>query len=295
MNVFLSEKAPHLKPNSIKSYCSALNTLFKNIGYSGQIQDFSSKEFLPAILGHISTHSVKRKKLVLSALLILEKDNNQWKTLIQEAKLLDNQNEEKQELTTNQKNAWLDWEEIITLREQLANSTAHLWTKLNLSNAEYSLLQDYVIASVYTHIAPRRVLDYCCMRNGEPENSKENGIGYSENSKACFFFNVFKTSQTYGQQTIEIPSALWCILRDWMKINKNKWLFTYNDKPFRTDQFSRKLAKIFKKKGFGVNILRHAFVSDKVLDSMPFFDQIKNFSYQLGHSVMETLFYKKHK
>ena len=295
MDAFLSAKAPQLKPNSIKSYASALNTLFKHINYSGQIENFSSKEFIPSIIGFISTYSVKRKKQVLSALLILEKDNQEWKKLIQEAKLLDNKNEEKQELTSNQKNAWMDWEDIVKVRENLANQTAHLWTKLDLSKPEYSLLQDYVIACVYTHIAPRRILDYCCMRNGEPENSKENGIGYGINEKPSFLFNVFKTSKTYGQQTIEIPSALWCILREWMKINKSKWLFTYNSESFRSDQLSRKLAKIFNKKGFGVNILRHAFVSDEVLHTMPFFDQIKKISYQLGHSVMETLFYKKHK
>jgi pterin-4a-carbinolamine dehydratase len=47
------------------------------------------------------------------------------------------------------------------------------------------------------------------------------------------------------------------------------------------------------KPGFGVNMLRHAFVSDVTLKDMPFVDELKAVADQLGHHPKETILYKK--
>jgi integrase len=112
-----------------------------------------------------------------------------------------------------------------------------------------------------------------------------------------FVFNRYKTSKKYGQQKIEIPIELWEILREWIKVSKSEWLFhcsMSNLSALRSDQFTRFISSIFEKPGVGVNILRHAFVSDTVLSQMPFLDELKETAYKLGHSPSETILYKKH-
>lgn len=295
MDLILEARAPHLKPSSVKAYVCSLVFLFNQLQYQGGIHGFNPEDHLLNIIGIANTCNPKRAKQFLSALLVFHPDNESIRTLLKDVGAKDIENDEKQQLTTNQKAAWMDWADIVKVREEYANKCAPLWTKLNLSSKEYSVLQDYILTSVYTHIAPRRLLDFCCMRNGEPENSKENGIARTDDGKAHFVFNVYKTAKHYGQQVVSIPDSLWSILREWMKLARTEWLFDDGEKMFTTSRLNKRLGRIFKRRGFGVNILRHAFVSDEVLKDTPFIKELNEIAHDLGHSKAQTLLYKKHK
>jgi hypothetical protein len=129
----------------------------------------------------------------------------------------------------------------------------------------------------------------------DEEDKKVNFIVH-DNDCQYFVFNQYKTSKTYGCQTILIPNELWKILREWLKVNQSDWLFHVsmnNLNALRPDQMTRRLAQVFNQTRFGVNLLRHAYVSDQILADVPFINELKRHAYELGHSPQETMLYKK--
>jgi len=201
--------------------------------------------------------------------------------------------EEKQELTPAQKRSYLNWKEIIKVRDNLSEQIKPLWSSTNLS--DIIKIQNYVIACVYTMIPPRRLLDYVVMSKYPAVGFSDNGIT-KRDGKLYFVFSHYKTASCYGQQVIDIPMELQTVLSKWMDINPSCNLFFYKsvELRFNVKQFQRQLAMIFGKPGFGVNILRHAFISDQVLANMPYIEDLKTIASQMGHSTQQQILYKKH-
>lgn len=298
MEEYIKNQRPSLKQSSIRTYCSSLRFLFKRINYSGLLENFDTETFLPYILPIVHSLPCKRQINIISALIVSNKGHSELVALLKHCNEKDRIQENKQELTDSQKMAYLDWNSIIATRNELANRVAPYWIKLTLSDEQFNELQDYVIVCLYTYCAPRRSLDYIYMRPHEPCSEYENGIftgeENSEISEPTFIFQKYKTMATYGSQKITIPLPLWSVLREWLKVNPHEWLLTQNGKQMNSVQLTRRLQKIFGRPGFGVNMLRHAYVSEEVLGQSPFLDELKEIAYKLGHSMNETLLYKKH-
>jgi hypothetical protein len=294
-------KKKDISEGSAKTYAASLLALWRKVGLTSPITATGVKKQFSKLVKGLKDMKPKPRKVTASAMLLLlenNKDTDTIKSLITDANKEDNTEEEKQELTPAQKAAWMDWKDILRVRERLEEEAEPLFSKLNLSSAEVQKLQDYVIVCLFTYNPPRRLLDYCWMRNGEPQNKNENGVKRSgkAGSPGTFVFNRYKTAKKYGTQTIAIPAPLWRILREWMTINPCPWLIAdINCKQMTPNGLRKRMSRIFGKPGLGVNILRHAYVSDVVLPDMPFLDKLKKTAEQLGHSPEETLLYKKRK
>lgn len=295
---FIQEKGPHLSRNSIRSYVSALNSFVKQMGIQGHtgtvVELLADHE--SSVLDYIKCLSDSRIKLLCSALLFHSPGHPGLQDCIKEASIRCALQDEKQELTPSQKLAYKSWVDILNIRSELEQKCLPHWVKLNLSSAEYFDLQNYVIASILTYLPPRRCLDYCLMGVDDEDPTIENCLVRTD-GPWFFVFNRFKTCKKYGPQTIEVPEKLQPILREWLKISKSKYLCHISQSNltgFRSDQFTRRIAAIFNQKGFGVNLLRHAYVSDNLLSQMPFLTELRDEAYKLGHSMHETVLYKKH-
>lgn len=295
---FIQEKGPHLSINSIKSYVSALNSFIKQMGIQGLtgtvVELLANHE--SDILNYVKCLSDSRIKLLCSALLFYSPGHIGLQDCIKEASIRCALQDEKQELTTAQKLAYKSWADILEIRSRLEQKCAPHWARLHLSSAEYFDLQNYVIACILTYLPPRRCLDYCLMGIDGEDPTTENCLIRTD-GPWFFVFNRFKTCKKYGTQTIEVPAKLQPIIREWLKISKSKYLCHIsqsNLEGFRPDQFTRRIAAIFNQKGFGVNLLRHAYVSDNLLSQMPFLHELREEAYKLGHSMNETVLYKKH-
>lgn len=279
---------PNLSDGSCKTYASELNHL-------SRADPMFHLGDLSKLIVYFSTLKCKRRKTCISALLLLFPQHELLKKLMDEAGVEDTLNNNRQQLTESQKEAWLSWESIIMRREKLGNLCSPYWTKLNISSLEFQLLQDYVIVCLFTMMPPRRCLDYCFMRNGPPVD--ENGF-IVEDNKPYFIFNKYKTVKAYGSQKFLINEQLWNIIREWSQIQQQRGseylLSAYNGTPFLPSKMTRTLSRIFEVKGFGVNILRHSFVSDTILNGMPFLSDLQQTAEMLGHSPDETVLYKKH-
>jgi integrase len=142
---------------------------------------------------------------------------------------------------------------------------------------------------------PRRALDYCLMTNPIYDTESNNTeVNHIDIESQTFIFNVYKTAKTYEEQRVRINDTLFSILNDWIEIHRKDWLLTRMDGDrFNSDTMTRRLAVIFNKKGFGVNMLRHAYVNDVILQNMPLISDLKDTATSLGHSHKETVLYKK--
>lgn len=299
MEEYIKNCNPKLQSSSIRTYCCNLKTLFKYLSFEDSVENFRVIDHWNNILSFLDTLPCKRKIGILCALISIKQKHSDLSDLLKRLNEEDFHMEKKQEFTPSQKMAYLDWDCIVGTREKLANAVAPFWTKLTLSHKEFDALQDYVICCLYTYLPPRRLLDYVCMRQSEPQADWENGIIQTsddpKNPQPAFVFQKYKTAKTYGRQEIPIPLPLWSILREWIAINPYEWLIVSNGKQMSNVSLTRRLASIFETPGFGVNMLRHAFVSDNVLKESPFFNELENVAYALGHSMNETMLYKKHK
>jgi hypothetical protein len=291
-------KLKELSPSSARTYASVLKSMFTKLDLSGEISESTITKNIKPIITFAKKKPIKQRKQLLSAILLFVQHNeklvNQIKPLMSVAAEQDHEQQEKQQLTDNQKRSWMDWNDIISIRSKLEETVSPLWDKERLSNSEFQLLQDYVIVCLYSYNPPRRAVDYCVMRKGEPRSNKENGIR-RRGQKMSFIFNSYKTSKEYGSQTIQVDSELRDILKKWIALNPCDWLIVGNGcNPMSSSSLSQRLSRIFNKPGFGINILRHAYVSDVALKNMPFLKDLKKTAEELGHSSMETILYKKH-
>jgi hypothetical protein len=264
-------------------------------GHTGSVMELLANHESD-VFNYIKCLSDGRVKLLCSALLFYSPGHTGLQSCIKESSINCALQDEKQELTPAQKLAYKSWADIIKIRSNLEQKCLPHWVKLNLSSAEYFDLQNYVIASILTYIPPRRCLDYCLMGIDDEDPTIENCLVRTD-GPWFFVFNRFKTCKKYGPQTVEVPEKLKPVLREWLKICKSKYLCHISQSNlagFRPDQFSRRIASIFNQKGFGVNLLRHAYVSDNLLSQMPFLHELREEAYKLGHSMNETVLYKKH-
>lgn len=280
-----------LSINSIKTYASVLNSLIKKNDLKVlNLDTLGSKK----VFEYINKLPLKARKVLLSALLLFFKNDDSkaiakqkelWKSMIKKDMEQDNENEEKQELTATQKENWMDWSAILKRRDELEYiPSGNKW-----SRKEINKFQDYLISALYTFNAPRRAQDYASMLmiKGTP---KDNFIDWKARE---FIFNDYKTKKVYNTQKIKIDDQLFSLLKLWKKHNHTGVLLEdTHGQPMTPSKLSSRLGSIFGKTGFGVNILRHAYVSDNLKD-MPFLDKIKDIATDLGHSPSETVLYKK--
>lgn len=291
----LHEKGSKLSMNTIKTYASMLNTMQKGMQFS-IVDDFSIKD-RSKILNYIKQRPLKARKVLASALLLLHGDSQlkamksfveELKSLIHDDMVTDKQQEEKQVLTKNQKPNWLDWKNILEVRDKL---------KVGISSkpspSEVNKFMDYLIASLYTYNPPRRAMDYAIMVMNKPTSNAKDA-NYIDWKNQKFVFNKYKTSKSYATQEIPINDELFKILKTWKMVSRTSpyLLLDTENKPMDSKKLSNRLASIFNKPGFGVNILRHSYVSNELKDT-PFIDKLKEMAEDLGHSSAETLLYKK--
>jgi hypothetical protein len=304
LNTRIKALKPALAMNSVQTYASLLRNLWKQLGFEECISRTSIGKHHQHITDYIESTYIeqpKKAKQLYSAMLVFNEPDlheplecfQTMKNLIHAHNQNDMISEEKQELTSAQKKAYLSWNDIIAVRDRLKTEVEPLWHSDNLNHIKK--VQDYVIACVYTMIPPRRLLDYTIMSKYPPVGLRDNGL-LRKNGKMYFVFSHYKTSACYGQQIIEIPPILEDVLAKWTELNSSPHLFFYKSfaTPFTVKQLQRTLAAIFNKPGFGFNILRHAYVSDQVLPDMPFIDELKSIASQMGHSTQQQVLYKKH-
>ena len=226
----LKTNKPHLSLKSIDNYVSNLRRLGQrafgteydpDTFYDKLYSRKGSKQVLEYLNKNVTNLSTRKTHLASLVSSCPEKSDEQKRACqLYRLNMLNDIEEYTDEMKTQeksgkQKKAWKSWDEVLSIYNEYAKSVQYLWSKAVLTPQEYKRLQQFVLASMYIHIPPRRVQDYQYLR--WTKNDDENYV-----QGKTLVFNKFKTAKNYGEQKVKMPNSLQNILKKWKLKN------TYN-------------------------------------------------------------------
>lgn len=248
-----------LSASSIKTYTSILRSLHGKVFGKDDAMKLSDFKEHERILEFLKNMPANRRKTILSALVVLT-DENAYRTVMNEDVVKYNHEIQKQELSPAQEASWVSQTDIKGVFDELAIHAKMLYAKKTLKPSDLQDIQKYVLMAVSSgiFIPPRRLLDYCCFKIKNINKTEDNYL-----DKNTFVFNHYKTSKTYGQQTIDIPKELRALVVKWIKINPTDWLFfDTNMNCLNAVKMNQRYNLIFGGK-VSTNNLRHSYLTAK--------------------------------
>lgn len=292
----IKENRPKLAPTSVRTYISILKNLSKSLDFEPTRENFISNR--DKIISHLKDIEPKKRKTILASIIVLldnGKENEVVDTfrekMMTDVKQAEDEVKE-QKLTDKQKENWLSWDEIEKIYYDLDKETKGLWKIENLKHSAKMRLQDFVLLSCLMLIPPRRSLDWSDFKIKNIDEDKDNYI-----LKDKLVFNSYKTKKYYGKQTVDIKnSPLKKILNDWIKVQDGDYLFTDTKGNYLSPtKLTFRLYSLFKEKGkkISTSMLRHIFITDKVLPNIPKLTELEKQATDMGHSLSEQMKYKK--
>ena len=266
----------NVRDSTIKIYSRHLNKLSKEIND----KEYSSREFLKSkvkeVKKFISKQTTSTKKNYVASILVALSPNEKKKPLSGYDKvydeyldiLLTEHNKYNEFIKTKEKSVktsdnWLDWNDVLKLQRKYGRdikkkgykqSTKELFNKKDLD-----LIQKYLVISLYTLHAPRR-LEYAdteVLTNTEfnklSEKEKDNGIYLVVVSRNKKFFSFGKhviKSETPDNVRINVDRSLNSILNLWSNFNTNEYLLQDSKgNKMSKNQLSKYLNKVFSPTG----------------------------------------------
>jgi integrase len=194
-----------------------------------------------------------------------------------------NENYKSQTKTEKEKINWISMEEIKEVYNHLKTKVDEMIKNKMIHHNTYI---DFLLVALLSGVIvpPRRSLDYALMKVKNFDEKTEN---YIKNSK--FYFNQYKTSKKYGEQTLAIPKELLGYIKKWTKFQSNEYLlFSSNNKHLSSSQITKHLNRIFGGKNISVDILRHVYLSNYYKD-IPKVKEMENLASSMGHSISTAI------
>jgi integrase len=278
---FVKSKKPSLSQSSITTYSSILKNLYKRVFGSNDI-DMDKFNQTEKVLEFLKDIPPNKRKTILSSLVIIT-DKKAYRDLMLEDVRDYNKEIHKQEKTDEQKESWVNTNQVKDILNELKNNSELIYKKKNISVNDLQEIQSFIIMSLLggLYIPPRRSKDFVDFKI---KNINKESDNFLEKNK--MFFNSYKTAKTYGQQVVDIPLQLKNILNKWIKINPTEYLlFDSNMNQLSSVKLNQRLNKIFGEKKVGVNQLRHTYLTDKYGHTINQKEEINNTMSNMGSSL----------
>ncbi len=301
----------NVRPSTIKIYERHLNKLSNKINNS----DYKSNDFLKTKKKEITKFlneqtSSTRKNYLASILVALspkarKEPEQKFKSTYEDYSntLLDEHSKYTNSLKDNEKNIkesenWLDWEDVQKIRINLGKKIKKMGYKQNdheLKNKkDLEILQQYLVLSLYTLHAPRR-LEYAdtkviSFREFKKLSDKDldNNIYLVVVSRNKKFFSFGKNavkSETADNLKIPLDRGLNSVVNLWLNVTNNTDDYLLKDSrgnKMTKNGLSKFLSKIFKPKKISASMLRKIFLSNQF---QPENDKKKDLAKKMNHSV----------
>jgi hypothetical protein len=288
---YIKDKRPTLSASSITTYNSILRNLYKKVFGAGEIETKKFEE-TDKILAHLKEVPPNKRKTILSALVIITDDKKYRDLMLEDIKEY-NHDIGKQEKSDSQKENWVAGGDIKTLWDNLKRNTDLIYKKSHLTPNDLQQIQSYIIVSLLggVFVPPRRSKDLVDWKIKNVDKSKDNYL-----DKSSIHYNSYKTAKCYGEQVVQIPTALKNIITKWIKVNPTDFLlFDTNMNPLTSVKLNQRLNKLFDGKKVGVNALRHTYLTDKYADTMEQKKKIDKDMTEMGSSANMLTTYVKEK
>ena len=283
----LKKNRPNLSDSSLKTYVSILFNLHKKLNPEGEdIKFFDDDE---KILEHLKEKTPSTRKTVLSALFVLTGKKEYNDLMLQDCRE-SNEHYKEQKKSKKQEEGWMSMDEIQKIYDELLTTVNAMFSKKLLAN--YQSIINFILLGCLgagvSGLPPRRSLDYTEMKiknyNPQTDNYFKNGI---------FYFNIYKTKKTYGQQTLDVKSLapeFYKILKKWVSCNPTDYLlFSSVEKKLEPSQITRMMNNVLGKT-ISVDLLRHIYLTEKYGKIQA---EMKSDSSAMGHSTEEQALYIK--
>ena len=282
----IKSNRPKLSPSSLKTYISILFNIHKAMESKDEKVDWFSDN-VKDILDYVKSKNNQTKKTSLSALFVLTGKQEYREVMMQIMKEV-NTTYQEQKKTKNQSENWMTTDEVNTVYNNLLQkATAMLSTKAVFNDSQF--IQFLLVAFLSGAIMPpRRSMDYgdLKIRNYNPKTDNYYRAGK-------MYFNIYKTSATYGLQTLDVPKPLNAIIKKWIKLNPTDYmLYSTNKQNLSSPQINRILNNAFGK-AVSTNMLRHIYLTN-VYKDIPALTAMDNLALEMGHSTGQAMEYIKH-
>lgn len=286
----LKTNRPNLSNSSVKTYNSTLRNIYKKVYPNDEIIDIDKFNNHKLFLDYLKNVDYNKRKSILSALVVIAKDNEKYREQMLQDATKYNKEQEENKKNEKQELNWINQDEvkkIFYIYQDEANKIFKI--KGDLTMPQLQTIQNYIIICLTAglFIPPRRSLDWVLMKHKNYNTDTDNYY-----NKKKFVFNQYKTAKYYNKQDIEVPATLKLIINRWLKyVNNDYILFDSNNNPLTPVKLNQRLNKIFDGK-ISVNALRHSFITEKY-NNLPKLKEIKDEAMQMGHSLEEHLQYIK--
>ena len=282
----LKRERPSLSASSLKTYVSILYNLKKKLDGEDSLKFFDEDD---KILDFLKDKEPQTRKTSLSALFVLTGKSSYNDLMLQDCKHVNDVYKE-QKKSKKQEEGWMTIREIQTVYDELFTTVTAMFSKKLLAN--YQTIIHFILLGCLgagvSGLPPRRSLDYTEMKVKNFDVNKDN---YYRNG--VFYFNIYKTSKTYGQQTLDVKSLapeFNKILKKWVTVNPTDYLlFSSVEKKLEPSQVTRMISNILGK-NISTDLLRHIYLTEKYGKVQ---EEMKTDSEAMGHSTTEQALYIK--
>jgi integrase len=273
-----------------KTTASSAKEYIRRLVIANCEKPFDSLAFLKdkeKVLGCLKKYKLNTKKSIFAAIVSVSKlvgDDKLAKLYYDD--MMNSVTPPSNDKTDTQKQNWLDWEDIMKIKNDLYKNMDSWETRLR-----------YLLVCLYTDIPPRRNIDYIHMdvvpKYHDGMSKDKNYFSIADNR---MIFNVYKTSKKYGQQKLDITPELKVALDSYLKhhpLKKQKQYplltNTYGQEYKTSGAITVMLNRIFHKK-IGASMLRHIYLSHRYGDQLK---EMKTDSEAMAHSLNEQREYIK--
>jgi len=296
---------PNLSTNTIKTYISLLNNVYKKLNNN---DNFNIEFFMnnyKDIINYLNDVNLNYRKTTLAAIISLLDNNSQIEALYRNYMMKDiyikNIEDEEQTMNEKQLKNLISQEDISKVYKYYYKKYLAFDIKKNnfdiLNKNDYQLYQNYILMCLISgiFIPPRRLIDYTQLKINDDKINNYYKKGF-------LYFRRYKTDKKYGEQKIKLPLKLDIIIKQYIKYKKlndnNEYFFnTLNNKTLTSSQMNQNINNIFsnvlqKKINIGINGLRHIYITSKY-DNIPKLKDMKKTAENMGHSINQALLYIK--
>ena len=278
----------NIKPSSIKTYISCLSNLIKKMDGELDVKFFDNTK---KILAYLEDKTPVQRKTSLSALFILTKNEDYQKPMLEDIKTVNSQYKE-QVKNKKESDNWIEQEDLLAFYNTYFKIANDIFKKKEWTNSDITELQKYFILTFLGgyFFPPRRSQDFTELKLKNFDKEKDNFY-----YKGCFYFNIYKTAKSFGEQKIELPVDIDKQVKKYIKKIDNEYFF-FNPKTgnkLTSPNITLMINSIFNKK-VSTNLLRHMFLSNKYKD-IPAIKELDETSTAMGHDLRTALeMYVKH-
>jgi len=285
INAEICKNRPKLGTSSVTTYVSCLFNLRKQMKGEENSLDFFNNT--ADILAHLKDRTSVSRKTTLSALFVLTGKTEYREKMISDCKTVNDQYQTQTKSKTESDN-WISTEEIEKVYKDLLDKVETMFKTKVVHHA--TMIEFWLVALLggVAGVVPRRSQDYALMKVRNFNTSTDN---FYKSGK--LYFNVYKTANKYGQQSLELPKDLNILMKRWIKCNTNDYLlFSNNDQHLSSSQITRVLNKCFGDKHVSTDMLRHIYLTNK-FKNMPALSEMNEVAKEMGHSTATALTYIK--